>query len=173
MWTLRDITHFTWAAKQLADVELMGLGYYQPDLGFNPEVKEFIFLSLPIPLSQASGIPSVYSGRCCKTFPLSLKPVPRLSCTLLYFDVNLPPLVCVILQGRLDDPWERGCELERAAGILTRRAVWVWGGSGTVPAACSELAWKPHPRIAGTPVSNRLEKVVGSGLLGSCHSLFS
>lgn len=63
MRTLRNITHFTWAAKQLADVELMGLGYHQPDLDFNPEVKEFISLSLPIPLSQVLGIPSAYSGR--------------------------------------------------------------------------------------------------------------
>lgn len=104
MWTLRDITHFTWAAKQLADVELMAFGYYQPDLDFNPEVKEFISLSLPIPLSPALGIPSAYPGRWCKTFPLSLKPVLRVS--LFCFDVNLPPLVCVILQDRLDDPWE-------------------------------------------------------------------
>lgn len=52
MWTLRNITRFTWVTKQLADVKLMVLGYYQPDLDFNPEVKEFISLPLPFPLGH-------------------------------------------------------------------------------------------------------------------------
>lgn len=57
MWTLRNITHFTWVAKQLADVKLMVLGYYQPDLDFNPEVKEFISFPLPFPLGHI--VPSI------------------------------------------------------------------------------------------------------------------
>lgn len=52
MWTLRNITHFRWVTKQLADVKLMVFGYYQPDLDFNPEVKEFISLPLPFPLGH-------------------------------------------------------------------------------------------------------------------------
>jgi len=52
MWTLRSITHFTWVTKQLADVKLMVLGCYQPDLDFNPEVKEFISLPVRFPLGH-------------------------------------------------------------------------------------------------------------------------
>lgn len=37
---------------QPADVTLMALGYYQPDLDFNPEVKEFTSLPLPFPLGH-------------------------------------------------------------------------------------------------------------------------
>lgn len=121
MRTLRNITHFTWAAKQLADVELMGLGYYQPDLDFNPEVKEFISLSLPIPLSWALGIPSAYSGRWCKIFHRSLIPVPRVSYFVLmlicHFWYVLAYRVGLLIHGK----WR--CELEHAAGILNRRAL--------------------------------------------------